>query len=84
MVAHIAVGVDTAQARTRVLALSVDAGLVRRTVRVDHTLWPAVGRRANHLWQAGALATVSDGSWRIAVGSARVGIARITFNRFNC
>ena len=84
MVSNSAVGIDAAEARTRVLALSVDAGLVRWTVRVDHTLRPAVGRRANHLWQAGALAAVSDGSWRIAVGSARVGIARITFNRLNC
>ena len=83
MVAHIAVGVDTAEARTRVLALSVDAGLVRWTVRVDHTLRAAVGWRANHLWEAGALATVSDGSWRIAVGSTWVGITRVSIHRLN-
>ena len=80
MVAHIAVGVDTAQARTRVLALSVDAGLVRWTVRVDHTLWPAVGRRANHLWQAGALALAIKLSGRVRIWTTRVGDAWILFN----
>ena len=83
MASNSAVGIDAAEARTRVLALSADAGLVRRTVRVDDTLWAAVGRRANHLWQAGALATVSDGSWRIAVGSTWVGITRVSIHRLN-
>lgn len=44
MVSDVAVGVDTTQARTWVLALASDTGLVGRTVGVDHTLRPAVWR----------------------------------------
>ena len=58
MVSDSAVGIDAAEARTRVLALSADAGLVRRTVRVDNTLWAAVWREAFHVWEAGALALI--------------------------
>lgn len=36
--------VDTTRAGTRVYALAVDTSLRRRTVWVDNTLWPAVGR----------------------------------------
>ena len=45
-----AVGIDATQSRTRILTLSVDAGLVRGTVRVDHTFWSAVWWRAYHPW----------------------------------
>ena len=58
MVSNSAVGIDAAEARTRVLAFSADAGLVRRTVRVDNTLWAAVWREAFHVWEAGALALI--------------------------
>ena len=58
MVSDSAVGIDSTQSRTRILALSADAGLVRRTVRVDDTLWAAVGREALHVWEAGALALI--------------------------
>ena len=60
MIAHIAAGIYAAQARARVHALAVDARPVRRAVRVDHALGPAVGRRADHLGQACALATVAQ------------------------
>ena len=46
MVTHSAVGIDTTETRTGVLTLSVDTGLVRGAVRVDHTLWSAVGGHA--------------------------------------
>ena len=50
MVPNPAVGVDTTQPGTRVLALSADAGHVRGTVGVDDALWPAVRRGADHVW----------------------------------
>ena len=80
MVSDSAVGIDAAEARTRVLALSADAGLVRRTVRVDDTLRAAVWRRANHLWQAGALALAIKLSGRVRIWTTRVGDAWILFN----
>ena len=83
MVPHLAPGVHPAQAGTRVLTLAVDAGLVRGAVGVDDTLRPAVGRGADHFRQAGALATVADGSWWVGVGSTRVGHARV-FDHNRC
>ena len=77
MVSNSAVGIDAAEARTRVLAFSVDAGLVRRTVRVDDTLRAAVWRRANHLRQAGAAALAANVPRRVAVGPTRVGHTRV-------
>ena len=77
MVSNSAVGIGTTQPGTRVLALLVDAGLVRRALGIDDALWPAVWRGANHLRQAGALTTFTNGSGRIAVGSAWVRVARI-------
>ena len=77
MVSNSAVGIDAAEARTRVLALSVDAGLIGGTVRIDDALWPAVGRRANHLRQAGAAALTANVPRRVAVGPTRVGHTRV-------
>ena len=51
VISHVALGVDPAQAGTRVLTLAVDAGLVRGAVGVDDTLRPAVGRGADHFRQ---------------------------------
>ena len=59
MVPHIAVSVDTAEARTGVLTLAADARLVRRAVRVHDTLRPAVGWGADHLGEARTLAALS-------------------------
>ena len=84
MVPHPAVGIDTTQAGTRVLTLSTDAGLVRGTVRVNITFGPAVGRGADHFRQAGALASVPNGSGWVGVGSTGVWLARIfRHNWFN-
>jgi hypothetical protein len=77
MVPDAAVGIDSAQAGTGVLTLSPNARLVRGAVRVDHTLGPAVGRRANHVREAGALAAVPDHPGRVAVGPAGVRVAGI-------
>ena len=83
MVADAAVGIDSTKTRTGVLALATDASLVRGAVRVDHTLGAAVGRRPYHFRQTGALASVTDHSWGVAVSSARIGIAWVHINRLN-
>ena len=44
------------------------------------TFRPTVGRRPNHVCLTGTLASVSNLSWRVAVGAARVWIARIVSN----
>ena len=80
MVPHPAVRVDPAQAGTRVLTLSTDAGLVRGTVRVDGALRPAVGREAFHVGQAGALAFIAHLAGRQGVWSTRVGLTGILRN----
>jgi hypothetical protein len=77
MVPHTAVCIDSTQAGARILAFPIDAGLVLGTVRVDGALWATVGRRANHVRQAGALAPLANDTRRIAVGSAGIGVARI-------
>ena len=80
MAAHPAVGIHPTQAGTRILALAADTSLVLRTIRVDHTFWTAVGRRADHFWQTRTVATVAVDSWWVAVGSTRVGVAGIVIN----
>ena len=81
MISDITTSIDPTQTRTRVLALSVDAGLIGGTVRIDDALWPAVGRRANHLRQAGAAALTANVPRRVAVGSAGVGVTWVRNNR---
>ena len=83
MAPHATVGIDTTDARTGVLALAVDAGPVQWAVGVDDTLRPAVGRRADHLPQAGALALAPDGPRRVAVGTAGVRLARVRDDRLH-
>ena len=77
MVADLTSSINATKARARILTLSIDTCLVLRTVRVDNTLRAAVGRRPDHFWQAGTMATVPNDSWWIGVWSARVGVAWI-------
>ena len=74
-------GVCAAQPWTGVQTLAVDARLVLGTVRVHDTLWPAVGGRSYHFRQTGAVAAVADLSGRVAVGTARVRLARVVGGR---
>ena len=85
MVPHITVGIDATQAGTRVLALPGDAGPVLGTVSIHIAFGSAVGRRSNHFRQAGALASVSNSSGRIGVGSTGIWNTRVYLfhNRFN-
>lgn len=59
---HAAQGTDAAQAGTGIATLLIDAGQVRRALRVGHALGLAVGRRAHKLRQAGAGGSLSDSS----------------------
>ncbi len=77
MIPYAACRIDAAQARTGVLTLLIDAGLVRGAVGVDDTFRPTVGRRAYHGGQAGALALLPNCSGRIAVGTARIRLAGV-------
>ena len=74
-----AVGIDTAEARTRILTLSVDARLVLGALGVDNTLWPAVWRLANHVRQTRAVTRAPQIAGRIGVGAAGVGVTRIFY-----
>ena len=85
MVSDSAVSIDATKARARVLAFPVDAGQLLRAVRVDDTLRSAVWWRTNHLWQTGAVASVSNLLGWQRIGATRVGITRIfSNNRLNC
>ena len=85
MVPDSAVGVHTTEARTGVLALSVDARSVCGAIGIDQTLRSAIGWASNHLRQAGALTAVSNLPRRIAIGTTRVGVTGIiSHHRFNC
>ena len=77
MVSDSAVSIDSTEARTGVLTLSVDAGLVGGAVSINLALWATVGRRSKHLWKTVALTSVSNSSWRFTVGSTRIRITRI-------
>ena len=83
VVSNPAVSIDTTEARTRVLALSVDTSFVSGTVLVDLTLGPTVGRRSQHLRQTVTLAPVSHPPWRLAVWSTGIWVTRIDFDWFN-
>ena len=48
VIAHAALRIDPAQARAGVATLALRAGLVWRTVGVDHALGSTVGRGADH------------------------------------
>ena len=81
MVSHITIGIDTAEARAGVLTLASDASLVRGAVRVDDTLWAAVGWGANHIWEARTLAALTNYPRWVAVWTTWI---RITWvNIFN-
>ena len=77
MVPNTAVGIDTTEAGTGVLTLSVDTGFVLRTLRVDDTLWTTVGRSSYHLRQAGALTRTPHIPGRVGVWPTRVGLAGV-------
>ena len=83
MVSHVAVSVDTAEARAGVLTLAADARLVRRAVRVHDTLRPAVGWGADHLGEARTLAALSYYSRWIAVWTTGVWITRVDIFFYN-
>ena len=84
MVPDPAVGIDTTQAGTRVHTFLQPAHEVGGTVPVENTLRSTVGRATSHAWQAGTVATVSNSSWRVGIGSTGVGITRILlYNRLN-
>ena len=77
MVLNSAIGIDTAQAGTGVLALPRNTGHVGGTVRVDYTFRPAVWWGPYHIRETRALASFSYLSRRITVGATRVGITGI-------
>ena len=81
MVSHITIGINTAEARAWVLTLASDASLVRGAVRVDDTLWPAVGWGANHIWEARTLAALTNYTRWVAVWTTWIRITRV--NVFN-
>ena len=75
--------IHTTKTWTGVLTFTGDAGFVRRAVRVQVALRPAVGWRADHVRQAFALALGSsiipiDGG--LGVWTAGIGIAGVLFN----
>lgn len=57
-------------------ALLVDAGQVRGAVRIDDTLWPAVGRRSSVVGQADA-GGGSESVVALRVGTTGRGVARV-------
>ena len=77
MISDSAVSIDSTEARAGILTLPVDAGFVSWAVSIDLTFWPAVGRRAKHLWKTVTLASVADSSWRFTVRSTGIGITGI-------
>ena len=77
MVADAAVGIDSTETRTGVLALATDASLVRGAVRVDHTLRATVWRGPNHFRQTRAATLAANISWRVGVWSTGVGVAGV-------
>ena len=83
MVSHVAVSVDTAEARAGVLTLAADARLVRRAVRVHDTLRSAVGWGADHLGEARTLAALSYYPRWIAVWTTGVWITRVDIFFYN-
>ena len=83
MVADAAVGIDSTETRTGVLALATDASLVRGAVRVDHTLGAAVGRGPYHFRQTRAATLAANISWRVGVWSTGVGVAGVGDNWLN-
>lgn len=84
MVSHVTIGVDTTEARAWVLALASDASLVRGAVRVDDTLWSAVGWGADHIWEARTLAALTNYPRWVAVWTTWIRIAWVNIfnNRF--
>ena len=64
MVTHSAVGIDTAETRTGVLAMLVDTSKLGGTISIDDTFRSTVGRASDHVWHARALASVSNASGR--------------------
>ena len=83
MVPHVTIGIDTAEARAWVLTLASDASLVRGAVRVDDTLWAAVGWGADHLGEARTLAALSYYSRWIAIWTTGVWITRVDIFFYN-
>ena len=83
MVPDSAVGVNTAQPRTRILAFTRYAGKFLGTVRVYDTFWSAVWWGAYHISQASTVATISDLSWLVAVRTAWVWITRVDIFFYN-
>ncbi len=73
-----AIGSDSADARTRIDAFLVDAGLVLGTIAAGHTFRPA--RSAEIAGQARTDGLVIDWS-TFGVRTARTGIARLGFHR---
>ena len=59
MTHHVAPGVDAAHAHAGVGALEVDAGLARRTLAVDDTLWSAAGRNTDVSWTGGEMSQLT-------------------------
>jgi hypothetical protein len=73
-------GPNTASPRARISALLVGAGLVERTVGVDHTLRPAGGRTADVAGHTGTHG-LSIHLSALAVGSTWRGVARLRYDR---
>lgn len=76
VVHHAAVGIEATGSRTRILAALINAGQSGRTLSVQRTLWPAVGRTANEIGQTGAHSRLTHDT-ALGVATAGTGYARI-------
>ncbi len=84
MIADAALCICSAQPGTGIHAAPADAGSVYRTVRVHLTLWPAVGRGAQHSGQAGALALLPVLARWQGVRTTGVWLAGILLSNIRC
>lgn len=77
MVAHKALGVDSARARARVHALLVHAGLVACTVGVSHAFRSTPGVRVSLVFRKAGAGPCSVAFLTNRIGSAGGGVARV-------
>ena len=79
MISDPTISIDSTKTRTGVLAFSANACFVRRTIRVDVTLWSTVGRGTNHLRETGAATLTTYFPWGVWVWTTRIGFTWIFF-----
>ena len=85
MISHFTVCIITTKTRAWIDASLILACFVNRTVGVELTFWPAVGRLTDHARLTRAVAAVAIIARRIGEGATGVRVARIFFDhRFDC